>query len=131
MLHKTSPRKDFTLKRTLANAVIICLLVSVASPALAQDSANGSGADTYKAKCAKCHGADGLSHTFAGKMTKAASLKSPMVTSATDADLIAAVTNGKKKMPAFKKKLTDDQIKSVVAYIRTLPDPAPGNMSGM
>lgn len=119
------------MKLNLANAVIICLLVSVASPALAQDAAAGSGADTYKAKCAKCHGADGLSHTFDGKMTKAASLKSPMVSSATDPDLIAVVTNGKKKMPAFKNKLTDDQIKAVVAYIRTLPDPAPGNISGM
>jgi mono/diheme cytochrome c family protein len=30
------------------------------------------------------------------------------------------VTNGKNKMPAYKGKLADDQIKELVAYIRDL-----------
>ncbi len=37
-----------------------------------------------------------------------------------DADLTGAITNGKGKMPAYKGKLTDAQIKDLVAYIRTL-----------
>jgi cytochrome c6 len=38
-----------------------------------------------------------------------------------DADLAAAISNGKPpKMPAFKGKLTDDQIKDLAKYIRTL-----------
>ena len=37
-----------------------------------------------------------------------------------DADLTAAITNGKGKMPAYKGKLTDAQIKDLVSYIRTL-----------
>jgi cytochrome c6 len=36
------------------------------------------------------------------------------------ADMEAAVKNGKGKMKAFSSKLTDDQIKDVVAYFRTL-----------
>jgi mono/diheme cytochrome c family protein len=44
----------------------------------------------------------------------------PAIVKAPDAELIAAVTNGKGKMPAYKGKLTGDQIKSAVAYIRTL-----------
>ena len=32
-----------------------------------------------------------------------------------DADLTAAITNGKGKMPAYKGKLTDAQIKDLVA----------------
>jgi cytochrome c6 len=67
-----------------------------------------------------CHGADGLGNTPVGKMAKIVSLKDPVVISATDADLIAVVTNGKNKMPPNKGKLTDDQITAVVAYIRTL-----------
>lgn len=67
-----------------------------------------------------CHGADGLGATPAGKIAKIVSLKDPTVVNATDADLIAAVKNGKNKMPAFTGKLSDDQIASVVAYIRTL-----------
>lgn len=85
-------------------------------PAIAQDS----GADTFKAKCQMCHGADGLGNTPVGKMAKIVSLKDPTVISATDADLIAVVKNGKNKMPPNNGKLTDDQIIAVVAYIRTL-----------
>jgi mono/diheme cytochrome c family protein len=39
----------------------------------------------------------------------------------TDVQLIDSVTNGKgKKMPAYKGKLTDDEIKQLVGYIREL-----------
>ncbi len=44
----------------------------------------------------------------------------PDVVKMSDDDLIAITTNGKAKMPAYKGKLTDAQIKDVVAYIRTL-----------
>jgi mono/diheme cytochrome c family protein len=83
--------------------------------------AQSSGADTYKAKCAVCHGPDGLGNTLIGKNLKAASFKDPAVVKAPDAELIAVVKNGKGKMPAsIGAKLTDAQIKDVVAYVRTL-----------
>jgi len=37
----------------------------------------------------------------------------------TDADLRKVVKEGKKPMPAFGKKLSDEDINGVVAYIRT------------
>ena len=43
----------------------------------------------------------------------------PSVKSKTEAQMIAATTNGKGKMPAFKGKLTDAQIKDSVDYFRT------------
>ena len=52
---------------------ICCLTASVSAPAFAQNA----GAATYKAKCAMCHGADGLGTTPAGKAMKAASFKDP------------------------------------------------------
>ena len=79
-----------------------------------------SGADTFKSKCQMCHGADGTGNTPAGKSTKVHSFSDPDVVKMSDADLIAITTNGKNKMPAYKGKLTDAQIKDVVAYIRTL-----------
>jgi mono/diheme cytochrome c family protein len=79
-----------------------------------------SGADTYKSKCQMCHGADGTGNTPAGKSTKVRSFASPEVKQMSDDDLIAVTTNGKNKMPAYKGKLTDAQIKDLVAYIRTL-----------
>jgi mono/diheme cytochrome c family protein len=38
----------------------------------------------------------------------------------TEAEMIAETKAGKGKMPAFAGKLTDAQIKDVVAYVKTL-----------
>jgi len=67
-----------------------------------------------------CHGADGSGSTATGKALKVRDLSSPEVQSQTDAQISDIVSNGKDKMPAYKSKLTDDQIKGLVAYIRTL-----------
>ena len=104
------------MKSKLRFGATLCLAASIVLPAFAQDS----GADIFKAKCLMCHGADGLGATPAGKAMKAVSFKDPANVKATDAELIAAVKNGKNKMPPNVAKLTDDQIKSVVAYARTL-----------
>src|SRR5664280_1521306 len=53
------------------------MLVAIAAATTMTAFAQGSGADTYKAKCAMCHGADGLGATPAGKAMKATSFKSP------------------------------------------------------
>jgi mono/diheme cytochrome c family protein len=92
------------------------LAASVAMPAFAA----GTGEADYKAKCASCHGADGLAATPMGKMFKIASFKDPAQVKLSDAELIASTTKGKGKMPAYAGKLTDAQIKDVVAHIRTL-----------
>jgi cytochrome c6 len=82
--------------------------------------AGADGATVFKTKCAVCHGADGSGNTTMGKQMKIADLRSPEVQKQTDAQLIEATTNGKGKMPAYKGKLTDEQIKQVVAHIREL-----------
>lgn len=97
-------------------ASIILLAASIAGPAFAQ----APGADVYKAKCAMCHGADGLAATPMGKSMKILSFKAPAMVKASDAQFIASTKNGKNKMPAYTGKLTDPQIKEVVAFIRTL-----------
>jgi mono/diheme cytochrome c family protein len=97
-------------------AAVILLAASVAGPAFAQ----APGADSYKAKCAMCHGADGLAATPAGKSMKVLSFKAPEMVKASDAQFIAATKNGKGKMPGYAGKLTDAQIKDVISYIRTL-----------
>ena len=55
-------------------------------------------------------------------MAKAMGVKpatDPAVKSKTEAQMIATTTNGAGKMPAYKGKLTDAQIKEAVAYFRT------------
>lgn len=97
-------------------AAVILLAAFIAGPAIAQ----APGADTYKAKCAMCHGADGLAATPMAKTMKVLSFKDPAMVKAPDAQFIASTENGKNKMPAYKGKLTDAQIKDVVAFIRAL-----------
>ena len=82
--------------------------------------AQGSGADIYKSKCQMCHAADGSGNTPAGKSTKRVPFSSPDIVKKSDEEFIAITKNGKGKMPAYAGKLTDDQIKDVVAHIRTL-----------
>jgi mono/diheme cytochrome c family protein len=100
--------------KPIVRAVFVSLLAA-GTVSFAQD-----GAATYKSKCQMCHGATGMADTPAGKSTKARPFNDPDVVKMSDADLIAVTTNGKNKMPAYKGKLTDAQIKDVVAYIRTL-----------
>ena len=104
------------MKVSSKRIVILCLAAALVTPAFAQSS----GADIYKAKCLMCHGPDGMANNPAGKALKAVSFKDPAVIKASDAELFAAVKNGKGKMPAENGKLTDAQIKAAIAYVRTL-----------
>jgi cytochrome c6 len=103
--------------KQITHAVVVGLVVLFAS---VTSLAQSSGADTYKAKCQMCHGADGLGSTPAGKAMKARPFNAPDVLKESDTDLTAVIKNGKNKMPAFTGKLTGAQITDVVAYIHTL-----------
>ena len=77
------------------------------------------GAD-FKAKCAACHGATGAGDTTMGKNLKLRDLGSADVQKQSDDELTGIITKGKGKMPAYDGKLSGDQIKDVVKFIRTL-----------
>lgn len=102
--------------KCIRTAVLLTLAASIAAPVFAQSA----GADTFKSKCAMCHGPDGTAATPMGKMMKIPSFKDPSVVQQSDAALIAVTKDGKGKMPAYNGKLTDAQIKEVVSFIRTL-----------
>ena len=93
----------------------LALLLALSTFAAAQDSA----AD-YKAKCAMCHGADGKASTGMGKTMGLKPFSDPDVQGMSDADMAALIANGKGKMPAMKGKLTDDQIKGLVKYVKSM-----------
>jgi len=79
-----------------------------------------SGADTFKSKCAMCHGADGKGDTAMGKNMHLRDMGSADVQAQSDADLAGIITNGKGKMPKYDGKLTKEQVDDVVKFIRTL-----------
>src|SRR5437870_8690529 len=76
--------------------------------------------------CVQCHGLDGSAKTSMGKALNARDLTSAQIQSSfTDAQAAAAIKDGVTKdgitrMLAFGGKLSDDEIKALVAYVRTL-----------
>ncbi len=68
----------------------------------------------YKTNCAECHGKRGE-----GVEDKGISLVKGHALHHSEEDFIKQVTNGKKdEMPAFKDKLSEEEIKEVVRYVR-------------
>jgi len=82
--------------------------------------AQSSGQATYKAKCQSCHGAEGTPNPGIAKAMGVKAVSDPAVKSSSEAQMIAVTTNGKGKMPAYKGKLTDSEIKDSVDYFRSL-----------
>lgn len=76
--------------------------------------------------CTQCHGPDGTANTPMGKKLNAKNLTDPKVQSGfTDSKAATSIKegvkeNGKVTMKAFGDKLSDDEVKALVAYVRTL-----------
>ncbi|HEY7575377.1 MAG TPA: c-type cytochrome [Thermoanaerobaculia bacterium] len=71
--------------------------------------------DTFKQYCAKCHGEDGKAQTPRGQQLKAQDFTdAEWQKGESDEDLIGIVTEGGMDMPAFGKKLSREQIESLV-----------------
>jgi cytochrome c6 len=109
------------MNRSLARIACtsLCLFAGLfltISPVRAQNDA----ASVFKSKCAACHGADGTGNTPAGKSMKIRDFHSADVQKQTDAELTEIITTGKSPMPGYKGKITDDQIKQLVGYVREL-----------
>lgn len=69
----------------------------------------------FKQYCVKCHGEDGKAETPKGKQLMARNFTdAEFQASKTDAQLIKTVTRGDEDMPPFGKKLTKEQIESLV-----------------
>lgn len=79
-----------------------------------------SGQETYKAKCQSCHGSSGTPNAGIAKTLGVKPISDPDVQKHSEADMIKVTTDGKGKMPAYKGKLSDAEIKAVVTYFRSL-----------
>jgi cytochrome c6 len=105
------------MKATGARWILPALITLVLFPAA---SARADAEATYKAKCAGCHGPDGVGATAAGRAMKVRDFHDADVQKETDAEMTAVIANGKNKMPKYADKMKDTEIKEMVAYVRTL-----------
>jgi cytochrome c6 len=74
----------------------------------------------YKSKCAVCHAADGSGNVTVGKQLNVPSLGAHEVQVQTNEQLQLVISEGRGKMPGYRGKINDDQIKQLVNYIRGL-----------
>ena|SRR6266850_2376220 len=107
-----------------ASAILLVLfvgltlfVVSIVRASPGPDSAASSA--TFRAKCAMCHGQNG-SGSEVGKSMNVPDLRSQAVQKLSDAELAQIISDGKGGMPSFKNSLSEDQVHSLVAHIRSL-----------
>jgi cbb3-type cytochrome c oxidase subunit III len=85
------------------------------------EQANVDAKALFSSECATCHGKDGKAKTFKAKFNHARNLTdAKWQAEVTDERLFNSIHNGKGKMPAFGKKLSDSQINALVAFVRSL-----------
>ena len=108
---------NFLLRRLSQASLLAVALMFLSNASTRADDFAG----VFKTKCAICHAPDGSGNCPMGTKLGAKDLRSDEVQKKSDAELTDAIANGLgKTMPAYKGKLTDDQIKGLVGFIRDI-----------
>ena len=101
--------------------LLVTVVMTSAGIALAAD-----GTALWSQHCASCHGKDGSGSTTMGKKLGVKDYRDAKVQAAfSDGEVESAIKGGvkeggKEKMKAFKDKLSDEDVKALVAYVRSL-----------
>lgn len=102
------------MKKTLGWVALAAFAAFIVLPAVAAED----GKALYESKCALCHGKDGVAKATA---KGSANLNDPAWQKANDAAAIVKLTTeGRNKMPAYKEKLSAEQLQAIADYIKTL-----------
>ena len=102
----------------------VCTLALLMAGAISLRAADAK--ETWEKSCAKCHGADGAGKTKMGEKLGVKDYTSAKVQDELKDDAMAkTIKEGFKdgdvtKMKGFGETLSDDEIKGLVAHIRTL-----------
>jgi mono/diheme cytochrome c family protein len=116
--------------KVVLSLVVVCLFgtaAAVSALSMAAETKRGKGAsqvergrEVYTANCGRCHGADGTGHTRMAEIVEPPDMSDPAwQRKRSTSHMVASVSNGLGQMPAFKKKLTRQEITAAVAYVRT------------
>ncbi len=112
-------KKQIQLWLWLIVAVVVVLGFSYVSRAHEGIKVPGDAKTTFDDKCASCHGKDGRAKSLHAKHVHARDLTdAAWQNDVSDERLFNSISNGRNKMPAFKKKLSEAQIDELIAYVR-------------
>lgn len=101
--------------------IVAALLTQAGTPSPAPVAGQQGAQQIWDNRCASCHGADGRGRTKKGRKLKAPDFTTSKWQQTTaEEEIEDAIANGvpKTKMPAFKGKLSDAEIASLVAFVR-------------
>ena len=105
--------------------LLACLVALWPSGASAQQAGDGlndlqrHGRQLLAQSCGVCHLPPSLNaRTYGPPLNKAAA-------NGDDSIMREYILNGTPRMPAFKHYLRDNEINAIIAYVRTVPTPAP------
>ncbi len=99
----------------------LVLLAQAAVPPPAPVTGAQTPQQIWDQRCIACHGEDGSAQTKKGRELKAKDFtRSDWQKRTGDEEIVKAITDGipKKKMPAFGKKLSAEEIRSLVPFLR-------------
>lgn len=94
----------------MVSLVVVWIVASGFRRITTAQTASGEG--LYKAKCARCHGADGARGFLGAKNLRRSVLP--------DIAVRQQILMGKGLMPSFRKKLTEAETDLLVAYVKGL-----------
>ena len=114
--------------KTLTAIGLSASVLFLASPAARAASA----VENWAGQCAKCHGTDGAAHSKLAHRLGVRDLTDPAVQKTfSDEELLSHLksgevgTDGKAKMKPFGDKLSDDECRALVGFVRALARQAP------
>ena len=109
--------------------LIACTIVALTFAAVPASADENPGGDLFQKYCKACHGADGKADTPMGKRLNIRDYTKADVQAEFTDDRILQVMKegitdekGKKVMLPFDKKMNDEEMAAVVAYVRSLKE---------
>ncbi len=103
-------------------AIAIGSQLAIAAPKAADSSSkeHAKGERIFTQYCVGCHGVEGKGDGYLLLGPEPANLTRPATKTKSDAALLQTIHEGKPNMPAWKVRLSENESRSVLAYIRTL-----------
>lgn len=94
---------------------------TIANPVKADDATMKLGIASWSKNCASCHGKTGLGDGVKGRMGKThpGDFSSAEFQAFTDGELFYRTKTGRGEMPAFDKKIPDNEIWAMVHHMRS------------
>jgi mono/diheme cytochrome c family protein len=142
----TPPKKPKTLLKLLFAVVILLIFLSIGlaafrktpwsvpledklrkNPLTASDANRNAAKPVYNEYCSNCHGDSGKGDGSDAMMydpSPSDLTDAKHMNSLTDGEIFYQITQGRKPMPSFRKKLTEDQRWQLVILVRSFTAPA-------